>query len=66
MAALRARMDRYLDAEAETPKDRKRFSVLLVYAPEVGLAQEVVGRGKRPERARPASPPCIRRADSSP
>jgi hypothetical protein len=43
VAALRARMDRYLEAEAGTvTKDRKQFSVLMVYAPEVGPAQAVV------------------------
>ncbi len=43
VAALRSRMQRYLEAEAgEATKERKQFSVLMVYAPEVGPAQAVV------------------------
>jgi hypothetical protein len=39
-----ARMERYLDAESDTQKDRKEFHVLLVHASQVGAAQEVVER----------------------
>ncbi len=34
-----ARMERYLDAESDTKKDRKEYNVLLVHASELGQAQ---------------------------
>ncbi len=37
-----ARMERYLDAESETARDRKEFHVLLVHASQVGAAQNIV------------------------
>jgi hypothetical protein len=37
-----ARIDRYLEAEADTLRDRKQFSVLMVYVDKVGLVQQVV------------------------
>jgi hypothetical protein len=37
-----ARTHRYLDGESETPKERKRYSVLMLYAHEVGPAQATV------------------------
>jgi hypothetical protein len=36
------RTDRYLSAEADTHKERKQYSVLMVYTSEVGAAQERV------------------------
>lgn len=37
-----ARLERYLDAESETSRDRKEFHILLVHASQVGMAQEIV------------------------
>ena len=39
-----ARVDRYLDAETDVHKEKKQFSILLVYSDEAGEAQKVVER----------------------
>jgi hypothetical protein len=47
-----ARMERYLDAESDTTKDRKQYHVLLVHAAQVGEAQGFVEADLEPNAIR--------------
>jgi len=39
-----ARLERYLDAEADRHKERKKYAVLMVHTDEIGPAQELIER----------------------
>ncbi|RMH20322.1 MAG: DUF4956 domain-containing protein [Gemmatimonadetes bacterium] len=44
LAQSRARMERYLDSETDSRKERKHFLVLMIHTTEVGAAQTVAER----------------------